>query len=63
MIKLQELTQLGKLRNVPPREMTLDQWERLKKTKVGKKRFRLLKEDRKDPQAKKEVKPKKLNDE
>jgi len=60
MVKIQELTQLGKLRNVPPKEVTQEVWDRLKKTKVGKKRFRLLKE--KEP-VKKEVKPKKLTDE
>jgi len=45
-MKIQELKQNGKPRNVPPIEVSPEFWERLKRSKVGKKRWRVVKEEK-----------------
>jgi len=43
-VKIQELTAQGRQRQVPPIKVSLDQWERISQSKVGRKRYKLVQE-------------------
>jgi len=43
-VKIQEITQNGRPRNIPPRKVTIEFWEKLKASPVGAKRWKLVPE-------------------
>lgn len=62
-MKIQELNKAGRPRkDVPPKEVSPQFWERLQKTKVGRKRYKVVK-DQPEKKVEKIYKPKIKTDE